>query len=88
MWRIYGFNLSKNHPPVKQLQVHLPDMHLVSFHQCSNIQNIVNHHGVEESMLTAYFAQKIGSTSLHMGYCIMIFQNSIFGIPMVNLKGI
>jgi ATP-dependent DNA helicase PIF1 len=32
-------------------------MHLVSFHQCSNIQNIENCPGVEESMLTAYFAQ-------------------------------
>ena len=56
-WRIYGFDLSQNHPPVKQLQLHLPDMHMVSFHQRSNIQNIVNHPGVEESMLTAYFAQ-------------------------------
>jgi len=33
LWRIYGFDLSKVHPPVKQLQLHLPDMHMVSFHQ-------------------------------------------------------
>jgi len=57
MWRIYGFDLSQNHPPVKQLQLHLPDMHMVSFHQRSNIQNIVNRLGVKESMFTAYFAQ-------------------------------
>ena len=59
MWRIYGFDLSKNHPPVKQLHLHLPDMHMVSFHQHSNIKNIVNRPGVEESMLTGYFAQNI-----------------------------
>ena len=33
LWRIYGFDLSKNYPPVKQLQLHLPDMHMVSFHE-------------------------------------------------------
>jgi hypothetical protein len=48
MWRIYGFDLSKNHPPVKQFQLHLRDMHLVSFPQRSNIQNIVNRPCVEE----------------------------------------
>jgi hypothetical protein len=57
MWRIYGFDLTKNHPPVQQLQLHLPDLYMVSFHQRSNLQNIVNHPCVEESMLTAYFAQ-------------------------------
>ncbi|XP_066354808.1 uncharacterized protein [Miscanthus floridulus] len=30
LWRIYGFDLSKNHPPVQQLQLHLPDMHMAS----------------------------------------------------------
>uniref|UniRef100_K3Z0C7 ATP-dependent DNA helicase n=1 Tax=Setaria italica TaxID=4555 RepID=K3Z0C7_SETIT len=44
MWRIYGFDLSKNHPPVQQLQLHLPDMHMV-----------VKRPGADESMLTVYF---------------------------------
>jgi hypothetical protein len=55
LWRIYGFDLSKVHPPVKQLQLHLPDMHMVSFHQRQNIKDVVNRPGAEQSMLTAYF---------------------------------
>ena len=55
LWRIYGFDLSKVHPPVKQLQLHLPDMHMVSFHQRQKIKDVVNRLGVEQSMLTAYF---------------------------------
>jgi hypothetical protein len=37
LWRIYGFELSKNSPPVMQLQLHLPNMHMVSFHQRQGI---------------------------------------------------
>jgi hypothetical protein len=55
LWRIYGFDLSKNHPPVQQLQLHLPDMHMVSFHKRDKVERIVNRPGVENSMLTAYF---------------------------------
>jgi hypothetical protein len=55
LWRIYGFDLSKNHPPVQQLQLHLPDMHMVSFHKRDKLERIVNRPSVEESMLTAYF---------------------------------
>ena len=32
LWRIYGFKLSKMHPPVFQLQLHLPNMHMVPYH--------------------------------------------------------
>jgi hypothetical protein len=32
LWRIYGFDLSKNNPPIMQLQLYLPDMHMVSYH--------------------------------------------------------
>ncbi|WVZ88243.1 hypothetical protein U9M48_034786 [Paspalum notatum var. saurae] len=32
-WRIYGFDLSRNSPPVMQLQLHLPNIHMVSFHE-------------------------------------------------------
>jgi ATP-dependent DNA helicase PIF1 len=55
MWRIYGFELSKNYPPVKQLQLHLPDMHMVSFHELDKIERVVDRPGADESMLTAYF---------------------------------
>jgi len=57
LWRIYGFELSKNSPPVIQLQLHLPNMHMVSFHQRQGIQRVVNHPGANRSMLTAYFEE-------------------------------
>ena len=47
LWRIYRFDLSKVHPPVKQLQLHLPDMHMVSFHQRQKIKDVVNRPRVE-----------------------------------------
>ncbi|KAJ1294542.1 hypothetical protein BS78_01G153300 [Paspalum vaginatum] len=55
LWRIYGFDLSQNSPPVMQLQLHLPNMHMVSFHECQNIKRVVNRPGADRSMLTAYF---------------------------------
>ena len=55
LWRIYGFDISKNYPPVQQLQLHLPDMHMVSFHNRQKIEHVVNKPGADESMLTAYF---------------------------------
>ena len=57
LWRIYGFELSKNSPPVKQLQLHLPNMHMVSFQAAQNIERVVNHEGVEKSMITEYFEE-------------------------------
>jgi ATP-dependent DNA helicase PIF1 len=51
LWRIYGFDLSKNHPPV-QLQLHLPDMHMVAFHKRDNVERIINRPGVEVSGTT------------------------------------
>uniref|UniRef100_A0A453ESA7 ATP-dependent DNA helicase n=3 Tax=Aegilops tauschii subsp. strangulata TaxID=200361 RepID=A0A453ESA7_AEGTS len=55
LWRIYGFELSKMHPPVLQLQLHLPNMHMVSYHGMEKIKNVINRDGTERSMLTAYF---------------------------------
>jgi hypothetical protein len=57
LWRIYGFELSKNSPPVMQLQLHLPNMHMVSFHQRQGIRKVVNCPGADRSMLTAYFEE-------------------------------
>jgi hypothetical protein len=55
LWRIYGFELSKIHPSVLQLQLHLPNMHMVSYNGKENISNVINREGTERSMLTAYF---------------------------------
>nr|AWA44893.1 UPI0001A85ACB related cluster [Saccharum spontaneum] len=53
--RIYGFDISDRSPSVLSLQLHLPDMHMVSFHQRKGVQLVLNCPGVERSMLTAYF---------------------------------
>ncbi|XP_062208999.1 uncharacterized protein LOC133910713 [Phragmites australis] len=55
LWRIYGFDLSKNSPPVMQLQLHLPNMHMVSFQEGQDIQEVLNREDAEKSMLTEYF---------------------------------
>lgn len=55
MWRIYSFDLSKNHPQVQQLQLHLPDMHMVTYHKQDKIERVVKRPGADESMLTVYF---------------------------------
>jgi hypothetical protein len=55
LWRIYGFELSKTNPPVMQLQLHLPNMHMVSYDGKKDITEVINREGVEKSMLTAYF---------------------------------
>jgi hypothetical protein len=40
---------------VLSLQLHLPDMHMVSFHQHEGVRRVLNRPGVERSMLTACF---------------------------------
>ncbi|WVZ76629.1 hypothetical protein U9M48_024586 [Paspalum notatum var. saurae] len=55
LWRIYGFDLSKNSPPVMQLQLHLPGTHMVTYEEGQDIQEILDREGAEKSMLTEYF---------------------------------
>ncbi|AQK40678.1 hypothetical protein ZEAMMB73_Zm00001d024115 [Zea mays] len=55
LWRIYGFELSQISPPVMQMQLHLPNMHMVAFHERQMVERVVNHPGADRSMLTAYF---------------------------------
>jgi hypothetical protein len=38
LWRIYGFDLSERYPVVLSLHLHLPDMHMVLFHQREGVQ--------------------------------------------------
>jgi hypothetical protein len=55
LWRIYGFELSQISPPVMQLQLHLPNMHMVAFHERQMVERVVNRPGVDRSMLTSYY---------------------------------
>jgi hypothetical protein len=55
LWRIYGSELSQISPPVMQLQLHLPNMHMVAFYERQMVDRVVNRPGVDRSMLTAYF---------------------------------
>ena len=55
LWRIYGFDLSDRYPSVLSLQLHLLDMHMVSFHQRQGIRRVLDRPGADKSMLTAYF---------------------------------
>jgi hypothetical protein len=48
---------------VLSLQLHLPDMHMVSFHQREGVRRVLNRLGVERSILTAYFEKN--KTSKH-----------------------
>ncbi|ONM22501.1 hypothetical protein ZEAMMB73_Zm00001d005991 [Zea mays] len=63
LWRIYSFELSQISPPVMQLQLHLPNMHMVSFHERQMVERVVNRPGVDRSMLTAYFEKHLDSMS-------------------------
>ncbi|PWZ25627.1 hypothetical protein Zm00014a_023507 [Zea mays] len=55
LWRIYSFELSQNSPHVMQLQLHLPNMHMVAFHERQMVERVVNRPCADRSMLTAYF---------------------------------
>ncbi|PWZ41852.1 ATP-dependent DNA helicase PIF4 [Zea mays] len=41
----------------KMLQLHLPNMHMVTFHERQMVERVVNRKGVDRSMLTAYFEE-------------------------------
>ncbi|AQK64979.1 hypothetical protein ZEAMMB73_Zm00001d013986 [Zea mays] len=69
LWRIYGFELSQNSPPVMQLQLHLPNMHMVAFHERQMVERVVNRPGADRSMLTAYFE----ANRLHEGACGILY---------------
>lgn len=57
LWRIYGFDLTKMNPPVMQLQLHLSGMHMVTYQEGQDIQEILDQDGAEKSMLTEYFEE-------------------------------
>jgi hypothetical protein len=55
LWRIYGFELSHNSPSVMQLQLHLPNMHMVTFHERQMVERVINRPSADRSMITTYF---------------------------------
>ncbi|XP_044980863.1 uncharacterized protein LOC123448144 [Hordeum vulgare subsp. vulgare] len=55
LWRIFGFNLSEISPSVMQLQLHLPNMHMVSFATNQDLNDVISREGISRTMLTAYF---------------------------------
>jgi ATP-dependent DNA helicase PIF1 len=40
LWRIYGFDISEIFPSVKLLQLHLPNMHMVSYPEEANLNDV------------------------------------------------
>ncbi|XP_062201341.1 uncharacterized protein LOC133903879 [Phragmites australis] len=55
LWRIFAFDLSGIFPPVLQLQLHLPGMHLVSYRDNADIRQVLDQQSASETMLTGYF---------------------------------
>ncbi|ONM52829.1 hypothetical protein ZEAMMB73_Zm00001d019382 [Zea mays] len=55
LWKIYDFELSQISSPVMQLLLHLPNMHMVAFHERQMVERVLNRPGVDRSMLIAYF---------------------------------
>ncbi|XP_071681794.1 uncharacterized protein [Lolium perenne] len=56
MWRIFGFTLCENHPAVLQLQLHMPNMHMVTFKAGESLDDVLARDNASKSMLTEYFA--------------------------------
>jgi ATP-dependent DNA helicase PIF1 len=70
LWGIYDFELSQISPPVKQLQLHLPNKHMVAFHERQMVERVVNRPGVDRSMLTTYFeANRLHEEAHGILYC-------------------
>lgn len=55
LWRIYGFDLSETFPSVKQLQLHLPNMHMVSYSAEADLNDVVSKETYKKTMLTEHF---------------------------------
>jgi ATP-dependent DNA helicase PIF1 len=71
--RIYGFELSQNYPHVMQLQLHLPNLHMVAFHERQMVERVLNRPGADRSMLTSYFE----ANRLHEGARGILYRDFI-----------
>ncbi|KAL0339251.1 UNVERIFIED_CONTAM: hypothetical protein Sangu_1447200 [Sesamum angustifolium] len=54
-WRIYEFELQKQCPSVERLQYHLPNEQFIVFNEDDHLYDVVNHNGVQDTMLTKWF---------------------------------
>ncbi|CAH1444786.1 unnamed protein product [Lactuca virosa] len=55
LWRVFSFPLSKIHPCVMALQIHLPNQQLVRFKDGDRMEDIVDREKGKNLMLTAFF---------------------------------
>jgi hypothetical protein len=55
LWRIYGFDICHISPSVRQLQLHLPNMHMLAFDANKDLREVLDKEDAGRSMLTAYF---------------------------------
>jgi hypothetical protein len=55
VYRLYDFKLFSMWPPVMQMQVHLPGMHMVAYNAKEKLQDVVAREKSQRSMLTEYF---------------------------------
>jgi hypothetical protein len=53
--RSYGFSLYQIYPPVLQLTIHLPGMHMVAYNERDDLRNVINREQSQKSMLIEYF---------------------------------
>jgi hypothetical protein len=52
---LFGFSLYQVYPPVLQLTVHLPGMHMVAYSHTDDLCDVINHERLQKSMLSEYF---------------------------------
>jgi hypothetical protein len=55
VYRLFGFKLYSMWPPVLQLQVHLPGMHMVAYKDTDDLRDVIERAKSQKSMLTEYF---------------------------------
>jgi hypothetical protein len=53
-YRLNGFSLYQMYPPVLQLTVYLPGLHMVAYNDRDDLHNVINHEQSQKSMLTEY----------------------------------
>jgi hypothetical protein len=58
-YRLYRFPLYNMYPPVLQMQVHLPEMHMVPFNDIDSLEEVAARALSQRSMLTEYFKMNI-----------------------------
>jgi hypothetical protein len=64
-YRLYGFSLYRMHPPVLQLTVYLPGMHMVAYNDRDDLRNVINCEQSQKSMLTEYFRMNSVNPFVH-----------------------